>query len=56
MKYEFDLDFLAETSNVWVNDAAYKGKIAVGDTLTVNGKDYAVVGINEDGIVVKDVS
>lgn len=33
----------------------YNGSISVGDTLEMNGLVYAVVGINEDGIVVKEI-
>lgn len=50
-----DIEYLAKQGNVWVNDSSYRGKIAVGDTLTVNGIDYAVCAINEDGLVVKEL-
>lgn len=38
-----------------VNGEDYEGRIAVGDTLECNGKVYAVLGINEDGVVVKEL-
>lgn len=55
MKYEFDLDFLVKNYSVTVNGEKYVGKLAIGDTLTVNGVSYAVQGLNEDGIVVKEI-
>jgi hypothetical protein len=29
--------------------------VVVGDTIEVNGRTYAVIAINEDGIVVKEL-
>lgn len=55
MKYEFDIDFLAEHYAVSVNDEKYSGKIVVGDILTVNSIDYSILGMNEDAIVVKEL-
>ena len=48
-----DLDYIAQNYTVRVNDSPWNGRIAVGDTLTVNGLHYAVLGLNEDAIVVK---
>ncbi len=48
-----DLDWLSKEFSVKVNDEPYCGEITVGDTLDVNGLVYAVMGINEDAIVVK---
>lgn len=50
-----DIEYLARQGNVWVNDTSYRGKLSVGDTLTVNGVDYAVLAINEDSVVVKEL-
>lgn len=50
-----DIDYLAKVGTVWVNDKSYDGNIAIGDTLTVNGIDYAVCAINEDGVLVKEL-
>lgn len=38
-----------------VNGESYEGKIAVGDTLECNGLVYAVLGITNDGVVVKEL-
>lgn len=38
-----------------VNGEDFMGKISVGDTLECNGRVYAVLGINEDGVVVKEI-
>jgi hypothetical protein len=58
MKLPFsELDHLDSAGyEVTVNDHKYAGEIAVGDTLVVNGVTYAVLGINEDAIVVKDLN
>lgn len=50
-----DLDFLASEYQVRVNDEPWSGSIAIGDTLEVNGLCYAVLGLNEDAIVVKEL-
>ncbi len=44
-----------ELEGTKVNGELYEGRIVVGDTLEVNGLFYAVLGINEDGIVVKEL-
>lgn len=38
-----------------VNDQEYDGRIAVGDTLECNGLVYIVLGITNDGVVVKEL-
>jgi hypothetical protein len=50
-----DLDWLAAEYQVRVNDEPWNGSVAVGDTLEVNGLSYAVLGLNEDAIVVKEL-
>lgn len=51
-----DLDYLKDQYPIKVNDLPYDGKLVVGDTLTVNGLDYWVKGINEDAVVVKELT
>ena len=54
---KLDLDYLqAAGYSVRINDDIYVGRIAVGDTLEVNGIAYAVLGINEDAVIVKELS
>lgn len=38
-----------------INDEEFDGRVSVGDTLQVNGVVYIVLGINEDGVVVKEL-
>lgn len=55
-KFTTDLDALKAIGyKIRVNDQDYDGHIAVGDTVDVNGVIYGVLGINEDGIVVKEL-
>ncbi len=53
--FESDLDWMSKEFRVLVNDQPYCGKIAVGDTLEINNHVYAVLGINEDAIIVKEI-
>ena len=55
MKYELDLDWISENVSTYVNGEEYSGKIAVGDTLEFGNDTYAVLGINEDAVVVKKI-
>lgn len=55
-KYSLDLEAIKEIGyKVQVNGEDYVGKISVGDTLDVQGILYAVVGLNEDGVMVKEL-
>lgn len=56
-KYNLDLDAIKDIGyKILVNNEEYDGRITVGDTLDVQGILYAVVGINEDGVVVKELT
>ncbi len=50
-----DYDYLDGDYNIKVNGESYMGDLVVGDTLEINKISYAVLGINEDGIVVKEI-
>lgn len=53
MKYEFDIDFLAEHYPVLINGETYNGSISIGDLLEFKDVTYVIQAINEDGIVVR---
>jgi hypothetical protein len=49
------MKWLMQGSSWVVNGEDFDGRVAVGDTLECNGKAYAVLGINEDGVLVKEL-
>jgi hypothetical protein len=55
-KFETDLDALKAIGyKVLVNNEEYDGKVAIGDTLDIQGIIYYVVGINEDSVMIKEL-
>lgn len=55
-KWELDLDWIAQYVKVKVNDDDYiPGIVSIGDTITIGNQHWAVLGINEDAVVIREI-